>query len=343
MFCTSTWRDPGIMDILIVPDVVFHVYRQGGMAAGDSCFFRRSEAVVKSADTFSHSPHYHVLEYDQDQIGDIYLVACGQERCDPEIVYGPKLRECFHLHVIRSGKGILRAGGKILDLREGDLFMLKHKEIVEYEADASDPWSYCWVTFFGSEAEELSEEIGFSEGVYSLHSRIGAEPFHQLILRMMQYPEMNAVSGLRRRGILLEFLALAIEATNEEHRSRQPRQMDTYIRRAEDFIRYYYASVQVSDVIRYVGFTRAYFTTAFRKKTGMSVKDYLTKIRIDRSKILLENTDLLIQEISEKVGYQDPLHFSRIFHDWCEVTPTMYRIQSRSGKTKNVSKPDSGF
>jgi AraC-like DNA-binding protein len=53
--------------------------------------------------------------------------------------------------------------------------------------------------------------------------------------------------------------------------------------------------------------------------------------------------DLLIQEISEKVGNQDPLHFSRIFHDWCEVTPTMYRIQSRSGKTKNVSKPDSGF
>ena len=299
---------------------------------------------MKPTDTLSHSPLYRVLEYDQDQIGDIYLVACGQERCDPEIVYGPELRECFHLHVIRSGKGILRAGGRILNLKEGDLFILKHKEVAEYEADAVDPWSYCWVTFFGSEAKELAEEIGFSAGVYSMHSNIDTEPFQQLVLRMMQYPEMNAVSGLRRRGILLEFLALAIEATNDKHRIKQPRQrIDTYIRRAEDFIRENYASVQVSDVIRYVGFTRAYFTTAFRKKTGMSIKDYLTKIRIDRSKILLENTDLLIQEISEKVGYQDPLYFSRIFHEWCEVTPTMYRIQSRNGKTKSVRKPDSGF
>ena len=298
---------------------------------------------MKSAASFSYSPHYRVLEYDQDQIGDIYLVACGQEMCDPGVMNGPELRECYHLHVIRSGKGILKAGGKSLNLQEGDLFIFKHKEIVEYGPDAADPWSYCWVTFFGSEAKELTEEIGFSEGVYSMHSSIGAEPFHQLVLRMMQYPEMNAVSGLRRRGILLEFLALVIEATNEEHRIKQPRQMDTYIRRAEDFIKNNYASVQVSDVIRYVGFTRAYFTTAFRKKTGMSVKDYLTKTRIDRSKLLLENTDLLIQEISEKVGYQDPLHFSRIFHDWCEVTPTMYRMQRRDSKTKSVSKPDSGF
>ena len=289
------------------------------------------EADMKAVDTVERNPHYHCLEYDQDQIGDIYLVACGQEKCDAGITYGPDVRTCYHLHIVKAGQGLLKTGAGEFSVTEEQMFLLKHGETAEYTADTKTPWSYCWVTFYGSEARALVEEIGFTDGIYVLNNSLGAEPFYERILQMMEHPEMNAVSGLRRRGILMEFLAMAMEATGKQPAlPRDPRPMEEYIRKAEDFIGYNYASIQVTDVIRYVGFTRSYFSTAFKKKTGLSVKDYLTKMRIDKAKTLLGATDLPVREIAGRVGYPDPLHFSRVFHDWCGESPTRYRTEMKN-------------
>lgn len=285
---------------------------------------------MKALDTARRNEYYHCLEYDQDQLGDLYLIACGQEQCDPGITYGPDVRVGYHLHVVQSGKGTLRAAGSIFPVHEGQMFLLKHGEEVRYTADREDPWSYSWVTFWGSEAKSLVKEIGFEDGIYVLDSAREAKEFHYLILRMMKYPEMNLVSNLRRKGILMAFLALAMEAAGrDEAQHKNSRPMEDYIQRAETFIRYNYASIQVADVVRYVGFTRAYFSTAFKAKTGLSIKDYLTKIRMEKAKSLLGSSDLTVREIAESVGYPDSLHFSRVFHQWCGVSPSQYRKELR--------------
>ena len=67
---------------------------------------------MKAVDTVRRNPFYHCLDYDQNQLGDLYLIACGQEACDPGVTYGPDLRIGWHLHIVRSGKGVLKAGGE---------------------------------------------------------------------------------------------------------------------------------------------------------------------------------------------------------------------------------------
>ena len=57
---------------------------------------------MKAKDTVKRNVHYRCLEYDHDQEGDICLVACGMERCDPGINFGPEVRDCYHLHVVLS-------------------------------------------------------------------------------------------------------------------------------------------------------------------------------------------------------------------------------------------------
>ena len=44
---------------------------------------------MKAVDTAKRNKHYRCLEYDHDQTGDICLVACGMERCDPGVNFGP--------------------------------------------------------------------------------------------------------------------------------------------------------------------------------------------------------------------------------------------------------------
>lgn len=57
----------------------------------------------------------------------------------------------------------------------------------------------------------------------------------------------------------------------------------------------------------------------------MSFLDYLNKVRIEKAKELLANTDLKVWEIAEKVGYKNPKHFARIFKDITGLTPNEYR------------------
>ena len=283
---------------------------------------------MKKQDTAVRNIYYHCLEYDHDQLGDLFLVACGMEDCDPGVVCGPDIRDCFHLHVVRSGAGILRAGGAEYAVRAGQMFMLKDGEEVYYRADAEHPWSYCWITFNGSEAKKLSEDIGFRESVYVIDSLVPPEAFFELIAKMHQKPEMNMINDLYRKGIMMEFLALAMEAagqTGDYGQKRRQKSLDTYIDQAADFIHYNYRTIDVGDVISFIGFSRGYFTTAFKKRKGLSIQEYLLKVRMQRAKELLISSDLQIREIASMAGYEDQLNFSRIFRAYEGVSPTQYR------------------
>ena len=285
-----------------------------------------------SRDTVKRNKHYHCLEYDHQQPGDLYLIACGMERCDPGVRYGPDVRDGFHLHMVLSGRGTLRAGGREFHPRFGQFFVLKDGETAEYTADAADPWEYCWVTCGGPEARRLTEEIGFTKGVYCLDAETEPRAFYELVARMYGCPGMDAVSALRRRGILLECLALAMEAV-QSRAARRPKRPEypskVYVERAVQFIRYNYATIQVQDIVKYIGFTRSYFTTLFKRETGQSPREYLLQYRLKRARDLLADTDLPVQEIAAQVGYENQMTFSRMFHNACGTSPTEYRKQFR--------------
>jgi AraC family transcriptional regulator of arabinose operon len=100
---------------------------------------------------------------------------------------------------------------------------------------------------------------------------------------------------------------------------------DEYIRHAVSFIEMNYASITVNDVVEYIGFTRSYFTTIFKKKTGISPQDYLMQYRLKNASRLLLETDLPVHVIAEKVGYDDPLYFSKLFRKTYRVSPRAYR------------------
>lgn len=293
---------------------------------------------MKAIDTAKRNKHYRCLEYDHDQKGDICLIACGKERCDPGVDFGPEVRDCYHLHVILSGSGTLYAGGKVFHPHFGQMFLLKDGEEVRYTADLENPWRYCWVTYNGTEALKISEEIGFTEGVYVLDTTADPRDFFEFVNRMHEKPEMNHINDLRRRGILLEFLAHAMESSEVRLQRRTVKKeysTEVYIQRAISFMDMNYATITVSDVVAYIGFTRCYFTTLFRRHTGVSLQEYLIQCRFRNSCRLLLETDMPIQQIAEQVGYDDTAAFSKAFKKTYRVSPSEYR--AAGGHTSNPS------
>lgn len=279
-------------------------------------------------DTVKRNKHYRCLEYDADQDKDLYLIACGKEQCDPLTVNGPDIRTGYHLHVILSGKGVLYAGGQEIHPHFGQMFLLKDQESVKYHADANDPWEYCWVTFNGRNAKQLVEDLGFTERIYCVDSAIEAKEFFRLIHRMHEKPEMNYYNDMAREGMMLEFLALALEATATPEKKiarRNDRPIESYINLALEFIHFNYMSITVNDIIEYVGFTRSYFTTTFKEHVGVSPQKYLLQYRMKKACEQLESTDNTVKEIASSVGYENALTFSRSFKQVYGISPTDYR------------------
>jgi YesN/AraC family two-component response regulator len=68
-----------------------------------------------------------------------------------------------------------------------------------------------------------------------------------------------------------------------------------------------------------------YLTQTFRKQTGLSCMQYLARLRMEKAKQLLNSEDLKICQISEIVGYVNPLYFSSYFKKWVGMNPSDFK------------------
>ena len=87
----------------------------------------------------------------------------------------------------------------------------------------------------------------------------------------------------------------------------------------------YQKDISLDDVSREINISPYYFSKVFKEATGQNFIDYLTGLRIDKAKELLETTDMSMKEICVEVGYSNPNYFSRIFKKIVGVSPTEYK------------------
>jgi two-component system response regulator YesN len=78
--------------------------------------------------------------------------------------------------------------------------------------------------------------------------------------------------------------------------------------------------------------SREYISRRFKAEYNETITNYLTNIRIEKAKELLENPHLKIYEISFKVGYQNEKYFSKVFKKAVGLTPNEYRVSMMTNK-----------
>jgi len=104
---------------------------------------------------------------------------------------------------------------------------------------------------------------------------------------------------------------------------------DHQIAAAARFIREHACEdIDVSDVLRAVPMSRSTMDRRFIKILGRSPKDEILRVRLNRVKQLLAETDFPLSEIAERVGLDHVEHLSRIFKIRTGVTPSAFRSQS---------------
>lgn len=73
------------------------------------------------------------------------------------------------------------------------------------------------------------------------------------------------------------------------------------------------------------------FERLFKRALGVTIRQYILRIRLDHAKHLLRDTEETISNVALNVGFYDHAHFTRIFTRENGVTPKVYRKQSLTG------------
>lgn len=276
---------------------------------------------------------YRAITYQTHISEELYMMICGVENCLPDYYYHTENRPGYHMHIVLRGKGQLSVNGRVQDVRIGQMFLTKPGEDTWYKADAKDPWVYCWMSFDGTQAKGIVEKAGFFNGINVLECHVSQQDLYALVLKVLDQAELTPSNIYSRTAYLLEFISLVIDSyceTEKENRIKHEYPTDMYVDYAANFIRANYATVKIADVAKYIGIHRSYLTGIFKKKMRVSPQEYLMLCRIKQACKLLEETNNPIQEISRKVGYDNPLTFSKTFKSYCGMSPRAYRQQKKS-------------
>lgn len=81
----------------------------------------------------------------------------------------------------------------------------------------------------------------------------------------------------------------------------------------------------MAEIASYLYLHPNYLTRMFKKETGMTLMDYISKRRIENAKELLGQSGFKVYEVAEHVGYESIAHFNRIFKRETGMSPKEYQ------------------
>lgn len=247
----------------------------------------------------------HFLENDPLRVFDV-----GYHKTPPKHAFGPAVRPYYLLHLIEKGKGYIERNGIVRSLSAGDAFLIKPEEITLYRSDKDEPWEYYWISFDGPFAKALVERLGTP--LYPKYQKSGL-----IALKTAFQNGLNDYMGAL--NTLFEVLN-SIKPT--EPRKQEADIVSTALHYLENN---YFQQIDVDGLAKRFGFSRAYFSSLFTKRTGETPHNYLSKIRIEKAKDYLKNTTYSIEEIAYSVGFSSLQRFSDSFKKHVGLSPMQYR------------------
>lgn len=113
-----------------------------------------------------------------------------------------------------------------------------------------------------------------------------------------------------------------------------------YVDRAIAYIEQNYAEpMRISAVAASAGVHPNYLERIFHAKTGRSLGEYITSVRIENAKLLLENTTCPVLDVAIECGFSNRQHFGRSFKALTGVSPTLYRKKYQHNKEGTMYEP----
>ena len=245
----------------------------------------------------------------------------------------PEGRNDYQLLYIAAGKGHFYFKGSKEEtiVPKGNMILFRPKDPQVYYYYAEDKTEVYWVHFTGSQVEEFLDhyELPKDENVFFTGISPDYPWIYNQIIRELQLQRVNYEELLR---ILLRHILLTINRYIKEQAQTGTDIINDMERAAHYFRENYTKNISIEQYAAEHLMSVNWFILSFKNVMKMTPMQYILSLRIAAAKGLLENSNKNINEISDAIGYDNPLYFSRLFKKHTGYSPSQYKKLNSKNK-----------
>lgn len=246
----------------------------------------------------------------------------------------------FEIYYFYEGECTYLIGGRIYKLLPGDLIIMHGMTLHFPKVSPNYTYKRCIIHFDESYIQKLMSPF-FTINVlkpfqkllnYRIHLEGKDKDEVERILDLLMYLEgqSDPVSDQRFLLIFLDLLHVlyGIYQKPMEQFQVPPSSKEYHVQNILTFIEnhYHQEDFQLEQLENYMHISKNYLSNIFREVTGMTIFQYLMQRRINQARVLfLTEKEASITEVSYRVGFKHPSHFSRVFKKILGCTADEYR------------------
>ncbi|MCA0985267.1 AraC family transcriptional regulator [Halobacillus yeomjeoni] len=223
-----------------------------------------------------------------------------------------------------SGQGAIEIDGKLFQLSPGQAFIVNIPGDYRYFLpEKSDGWEFIYLTLYGDVVgdywNEIQEDIG-----HILNFEPDSEPV-TFLLHLLDLAASRQISNAHlASGYAYQFTMELMKYC--QNIDRKLSSWPEPITQAAMYARNHYAEeIGPDEMALASGMSRYHFTRQFKEITHMTPIQYLTDIRIQKAKELLQNTKYSSEDIAQLIGYNNANYFNKVFKKVVGISPGKYR------------------
>ncbi|MEK3715178.1 AraC family transcriptional regulator [Paenibacillus sp. FSL R7-0333] len=272
---------------------------------------------------------------------ELSVLFSGEGRPHPGHTVGPSVHDFYLIHTVLEGRGRFESDTFSAECKAGDTFVIIPGMLFSYKADEGHPWHYAWVALQGIGVLDQLRTVGITRERPFAHSESVPE-LHNLYkgirksFKQSAYPRLESLEASGWVRLLLHRFGRDNLDQLPPHPSEMPEMIDRQIDQAIRWITLqFHQQLSIDHIASSLGYHRVHLSKAFKQRTGMSPKQYLLKVRMDKAKELLASP-LTIEQVASSVGFNDALYFSKQFRKATNMPPSEYRAALRNGNEKDT-------
>jgi len=231
-----------------------------------------------------------------------------------------------------DGRGWYELGGEHHAVSANQYFILPANIAHTYAADEAAPWSIYWIHFKGSMAPHYAASCSRPIDVTpSMASRINTriKLFEEIYLTLSS---SFTIESIRYASASFQHYLASLRYIQQYRNAGQPSEPSSDI--ADIVIHYFNENLQrhltLQDVAGFSGLSPSRLSFVFKVRTGHSPLNYFNLMKMRKACELLDTTGMKLNQISLRLGFDDPYYFSRLFSKIMGLSPRNYRLRPKA-------------